>query len=778
MTQRAPPPGDGVHFLPVRHHSPTCALALRRCFDEVRPVNVLVEAPIDFEPLLPALTDARTTPPVAIVSIGEDEQDRSASIYPFCRHSPEFVAVNWARANGGRVMLIDLPARNKAMRGRGGPDGPDALISNDRLDYNAYVSALAERRGVADGAALWDALFEGQGPEVDWRAYFAAVGLYCEHIREVTDPASVGSDLAREAHMAARLHEAVAAGGVTAVVTGGFHTPALRDALAGPAPPPVKAASAAPAYLIRYGFQQLDQRDGYGAGLPHPAWYDRLWAVLDQGGDTGAMAMEAMTDFADHLRRNHPSQALSTPVTMQAGLAARRLAALRDLAYPGRNEVFDGLISAGVKEALEIGRTPLISAFSDFLSGDMIGDLPPGAAQPPIVEAVRHRARTLRFTLEGGERRTRDLDVLRKPRHAEASRFLFALDFVGAPFARRIGGPDPFTGWQGEVLIETWTYAWSPMVESRLIALAIDGVTLDQVARAEMLRKREHLAKEGLARSSSRLAALLVTAARMGFDALSLEVLGWCVGALMEDPEVASITRALSLTAGVALHGGAALAEPCRAWRAQAFERLILLFPHIARTPPDRLPELIAALGELAVLARDEDASIDGDALSAAVLAQPVDMPPALTGALAAFAGLIGALSEAQVAERLNAAMSGTYVEPGARAAALTGCLSINPRLLIHSDALRAAADGFLSELDTEAFMDVLPELRLALGKLSPSEIDEVAQWVARRHGLARLEVNSSDIPADETAANLRLSDRLQTLWAADGLGDWLGAET
>lgn len=768
---------DGVHFFPIRHHSPACALALVRALDEIRPTQVLVEAPIDFETLIPLLTDPGTRAPVAIVSLAEKGAEKEyIATYPFCSHSPELMALTWARQAGARAALIDLPARHDAMRARFEGAGQGPLIEEVRLDHNSYVTELCRRRGVANGAALWDALFESQGATADWRGFFAAVGVYCEHIRDVTAADEMEQDgtLAREAHMAGRLAEAVAAGGPIAVITGGFHTPALRAGLGQPSKGPAVKAPPQNAYLIRYAFQQMDQASGYGAGLPHPGWYDRLWRALSEGVDPADLAMAVFTDFADHLRRTAPGLALSTPVLTQAAAAAARLAQLRDLPFAGRAEVLDALRSAAVKDAIELGRTPLLNAFSAFLTGDAIGDLPPGAAQPPIVEAVRSQARTLGFTLEGGERRTRELDVLRKPRHAEASQFLFALDLVDAQYANRISGPDPLNGWREDALLETWTYAWSPLVESRLIARAANGQTLAAICAAELRQRRAALAEQGQARSTGVLAGLLLAAARTGIRGLAIEVLGWCSEALVEDPEMSSVIRALSLTAAIASGGDEALGQACQIFRSQAFDRLLLLFPHLSRTPPDRMDALVRALAELAALASDGDSAVRREALAAAAIDQPASIPPTLHGALAAFSGLLGALSEDQVAERIEQALDGTYVETGARAAALTGCLKISPRLLVHSPRLMAVTDRFLTSLDNADFLAVLPELRLALGQLSPTEIDRVAEWVAHRHGLSTLDLAATEATTAEVAANLLLSDRLEDTWRRDGLGDWL----
>ena len=45
----------GVHLVPVRHHSPACALALSALLEEVHPATVLIEGPVEYAALLPSL---------------------------------------------------------------------------------------------------------------------------------------------------------------------------------------------------------------------------------------------------------------------------------------------------------------------------------------------------------------------------------------------------------------------------------------------------------------------------------------------------------------------------------------------------------------------------------------------------------------------------------------------------------------------------------------------------------------------------------------------------
>jgi len=772
-----------VAFFPIRHHSPACAWALSQALAALRPRQVLVEAPCDFLPLVVHLTDPETKPPIALLSLPADKaapEDQFTAVYPFCAHSPEFVALRWARGNDARIELIDLPARHKMMRRRM-PErhgAPAPLIAEWRLDHNAYVTELCARRGVRDALALWDALFESQAGTADWRGFFKAVGLYCGHMRAVTPAADMAADgtQAREAHMAARLARARAEPGPVAVITGGFHTPALMEEAAWPAPD--TASPPANAYLIRYGFQQLDHHGGYGAGLPHPAFYQRLWQSLHhRAAAPSDLAADVLTDFADWLRREKPSLALPTPTLSAAVIATGRLAALRRLPAAGRSEIIDAVRSCGVKDAIELGTSPLLEALQIFLVGEMIGGIPHGAAQPPLVAHVRARLKALRFNLEDGAPRHRDLDVLRRPAHAQASRLLFTLELAGAEFARRIAGPDPYTGWRGDALFETWTYAWSPMVEARLIARAADGASLEDVALATLAARHRALADSGRSRSASASVALLVTAARTGIEAAIDLAAGWCADAIADDSQAASIIGAIAVTAGLTRPGPGApeFAPRFQPLRSAAIRRLLLLFPDIADTREDQLPDLIRALAALGGLLASGDDALERAAF-APVLQAALDRtaPPVLHGALLAFAGLLGTLPEADVAARIAALLAGTYVTAGDAAAVLTGCLAVAPRLILRSPAILEAADGFLARADHEGFVAALPELRLAFSQLNPTEIDQIAAWAAARHGLDIAQITTSGIPAREMTENLGLSARLAGVWREDGLAAWL----
>src|SRR5262249_21379105 len=157
------------------------------------------------------------------------------------------------------------------------------------FDRGAYVDAMCARTGFRDGLALWDGLFEARVRSTDWRGFFAGVGAYCAALRAASDPDDLQADgtLAREAMMRACIQETIATASAPIAVTPAvFPTPALTAA-----PPEAKSATAGAsprsnAWLIRYDFRALDRLNGYGAGLPLPGFYERVWErLVGESGD-------------------------------------------------------------------------------------------------------------------------------------------------------------------------------------------------------------------------------------------------------------------------------------------------------------------------------------------------------------------------------------------------------------------------------------------------------------------------------------------------------------
>jgi len=274
-------PSKSVFFAPIRHHSPACAWAVRELIQEIKPDQILIEAPQDFETHIESLLHFETVPPVAVASIIEkDKKSRLAAYYPFCAHSPEFIALQEGRKVGANLSFIDLPAGHKAMLGEARVERTINLQSEKAFDSGDYIEGLCKNLGCRDGYELWDHLFETRLGTSNWRSFFADVGAYCAGMRAATPSEELDrtGDTTRENFMGACLKEAMKKSGKTLIVAGGFHVPKLIEFVSAKKPQRIKMSGAkSQSYLIRYGYAAMDALSGYGAGLPQPGYYDYLW---------------------------------------------------------------------------------------------------------------------------------------------------------------------------------------------------------------------------------------------------------------------------------------------------------------------------------------------------------------------------------------------------------------------------------------------------------------------------------------------------------------------
>lgn len=781
-----------LHIVPVRHHSPACAAHLERLIAEVKPAAILIEGPSDFDALIPLVADPRTVPPVAIVAMREDAKHdgkrRVASYFPFCNHSPEYVAICAAQTAGIAARFIDLPSTAREMgdleyRAGTGGRGRSLLGDEHAFDCGDYVRALAARLGCRDGNEAWDHLFETRIADADWQRFFRDVAYYCACLRAATDPAEMALDgtLAREVQMRAIIDEARAThdGPIVAVV-GGFHAGALLEV---PQEPDRIASASATGgtFLIRYGNRQLNALSGYSAGLPLPGFYEALWQRYRPGPGTApfdSLANDLIRQFAAHLRTAGAGGAPPFPVIVDAIEQAERLASLRGRAGPQRTDILDAIRSTFLKGEVSAEGAPLLRELDAWLTGTAIGDVPPSAGSPPLVEAVRSEARRLGFAIRDGERRSRDLDIYRSDRQRTASRFCHALALLGTGFAQRTGGPDFRNDVDLDRLHESWSFCWSPLVEARLIELAAEADTLAEALGIAVVDQLAALREAGRGRDAAAAIDLFAAACRAGMGAAATAVLHHIEAEAIEDPDLGSVATALADL--VQLHRNR---EMLGIVDAIAIERLIqtvwrralLLLPDIALAGPDQLRSQLAALvalRSLAELARAGEAPVAIDAFEAC-LRDLLDtaMHPMLGGAVMAFAVVSGQAAETLLADRLRGELSGGYVRVEDKLAYLTGIVAIARELLWGMPVLLDTLDAVMANANDASFVELLPHLRLALSPLDPREIDRVAHAVADLHDVeaAGLAV-SAPISEHDLHRNLELDRALAAQLALDGL--------
>ena len=337
---------------------------------------------------------------------------------------------------------------------------------------------------------------------------------------------------AREAAMAAAVAEEP---GRVVVVTGGFHTVAL-PAVAPALPAPVKAdPKDALVSLMRYGFEQLDRLNGYASGMPAPEFYQRTWDEKPVAGLLVELAREAR-------RRNI---AVSVADEIAALEQVRRLAALRGHCRPSREDLLDGIRSVYIKGSEEMEGLPILALARKLLAGDRVGNVPPEAGVPPLVEDFRRTAAVLKVELDRIDVREVSLDLYRNARARQLSRFFHRLRFLTVPFAEWVAGPDYVTGQRLERIKEVWKCRWSPATESTLIERSLYGSTLEEAAAGLVLEQFAAAETAGQGRRADGAARLLLEACRMGLHRHTADLLERTTRLVAEDGSFVSLVRAI-----------------------------------------------------------------------------------------------------------------------------------------------------------------------------------------------------------------------------------------
>lgn len=276
-----------------------------------------------------------------------------------------------------------------------------------------------------------------------------------------------------------------------AAIIGSFHAAALLPA---PALWIVPAASSSAtgeivSSLIPYGFELLDERSGYPAGIRDPQWQQRLWKTQRDRGDIDALVSQCLVEITRGIRqRGLPA---SVPDARAAAEVATSLARLRGLAAPGRRELVEAVQTALTHGEL-LGRGRVVArAMEHVLVGRHRGHLAPDTPRSGLAPHVLALLDELRLP-RGAMQEPEDLrlDPLRSPLDRRRHVALCRLRACGVPYGTQqesigVGGVESLT--------VGWRVMFTPSTEAMVELAGLRGVTLRQAStgalRAEHARR-------------------------------------------------------------------------------------------------------------------------------------------------------------------------------------------------------------------------------------------------------------------------------------------------
>ena len=739
---------DSVFYYPVRHHSPVCAWHLQKVIRQYQPRCILVEGPENANDLVSVLTHPDTHPPIALYYScrdGEGKLDPEGKeqsyrcYYPFLDCSPELVALRSAAELGIPAKFMDLSygqilmstARQRGLRS----EAERHSYASDRyLAHNAFLKLLCEKARVRDFDEFWESYFECDGMSLSTEEFISRMHTYCLLARENTPREELLEDgcIAREAHMAKRIRQAVSEFGKVLVVAGGFHIYGLLHSEDVPAAAAVKNQSV---YPMRYSMDAADALSGYASGMPSPAFYHDLWNRLETCGPTAAWEdtlLDYLVRCGRKLRQDgHTISAYDETCALEQ---ARGLASLRGKSSPGLFELQDAVLSCFVKGEASLSGLEPMRVLRKLTTGKTVGSLCKEAPVPPLVQDFAENCRKFRLRTDAVFRQETALSIFSDAKHRELSFFFHRTVFLECGFAKCKKGPDLVGRKDRNLVREIWEYRWNASVDSRLIEHAVSGGTVEDACITE-LRDRMYTAS-----NASQAAKLMVQGFQMGLgdvaDALSHRM----NELLVSDGDFSSLCDACVYL------------NDLRQWQdayglrgddrydqllGRCFLRVIQMIPSM-HTVDDRSVEKVQrACMMIYQITEKETFQVYREKLLIA-FASLVGQNPIHAALHGTVLGLLyGAdpVWKKKIDVVLRGYLRGTQGMMLRSAAFLRGLFYSARDLLLVDPEFLVLIDQLLCELDDSDFTSLLPELRLAFSYFRPMETDRIARRASAFHG-------------------------------------------
>ncbi len=768
---------DGVSIFGIRHHGPGCARSLRSALDRLQPDCVLIEGPAGAEPLLVHLLEADLSPPLALLSHAVDDP-QLAVFHPYAVYSPEWQAMLWATHAKVPVQFIDVPASlslswQKSERAvdeqpaaefddttaaetvsdateaddpqatTTATDEPEGDVPHDPLDW------LARAAGYGDGETWWNHMVEERGDGAD---LFDAIAQAMTELRAHA-PRRVRHDQAhediREAHMRSGIREAKKQGHQRiAVVCGAWHVPALISGSTAAAD--AKLMKGLPKLKVQmtwvpWTYRHLSMRSGYGAGISAPGWYDYLW---HSGGNRSERAVGWYARVA-RLLREHDLDCSSAHL-IEAARLADTLAALRDRPAPGLDE-----ISEATRSVICNGDdTPMRLIADALLIGNALGSVPASVPTVPLQRDLEAEQKRLRMKAEALSKPL-DLD-LRNDTELQRSHLLHRLLLLGISWGEIANVGRSARG----TFHEIWNLAWQPAFQIDLIVSSRYGQTVLAAAGQRAIEQARQADK--LPDLAALIDRVLLANLPQAVPIVAAEL--EARAAVHADP--LGLLAALPALANVYRYGNVRktdteqVAHLFDSMLVRACVGLPLALCDLDGDPAEKSRDvLLAADRAIALRQGEEQTQAWQRALRVTALSE--SSAPLLRGLCTRLLLDVSQLTNEDVQTQLQLNLS-QGAEPLDAAQWLDGFLNRNATVLLHSDAVWALIDQWLSGLGDEHFIRVVPLVRRTFAEFEAADRRDLGERVKRPHAASAI---ATAAPAWNVARAARALPTLRELF-------------
>lgn len=459
-----------IHILGIRHHGPGSARNVRSFLTQTPPDIILVEGPPEADHLLGWSAHSSIAPPIAILAYRPDQPEQ-AVFYPFAEFSPEWQAITFGAKNNIPVRFMDLPliykfALEKPAEEKEGDNIQNNSLQNSEIETSVHrdpMKFLADAAGFHDSEKWWEYMFEHRQSD---QGVFEAVTEAMHSLRTELPDRKDRVEQLREAYMRKSIRQAEKEGYKSIVVVcGAWHVPALanmpsqkddNELLKGLDKVKVETT------WIPWTYNRLTFASGYGAGIQSPGWYDHVWKNPKDDGTLW------MAKVARLFRKNDIDT--STAHIIEAVRLAESITALRNLNKAGLEELSEATLAVlcnGDDVLLRLIREELIVS-------DVIGQVPNEVPKPPLLQNVEKLQKKLRLPPEAG---IKDLTLdLREEAQLERSVFLHRMLLIDVPWPhlQAVRSKGTFK--------EIWRLKWEPEFSIQIIEKGNWGNTLEEAA--------------------------------------------------------------------------------------------------------------------------------------------------------------------------------------------------------------------------------------------------------------------------------------------------------
>lgn len=741
-----------VVYFPIRHHSPICSHHLINVINEYNPDCILVEGIESANILFNIITDEDTKTPFAIYYSYNDKKGYVSKeklnykcYYPFLDYSPELVAFREGKRKNIPALFIDLPYAEMLISSK---EGKGLRKLNEKNNYNDdfyltnndYIKIICEKTSTRDFNEFWEKYFEINGLYEKTEIFVKNMFSYCYILRKNTNKDELLEDacLSREKYMAIKISEYSKIFKKVLVVTGGFHTFGLYENLEKENKYKLHNINEMQnIYLMPYSMEATDALNGYASGMPYACFYQDVWEniVLNEEKPFDNVILAFISKVAKYMRKKDNYISLYDETCAYS--MANNLAMLRNKKEPGAYELYDAILSSFVKGEYNISTDFPIRTLTKYMIGNTIGKLSKNAQMPPIVEDFYLMCKTFLLKIQDTAEKELILNIFSMPKHRELSKFLYRLSFLDVVFAKKIKGANLVLKKDKNLIREVWKYKWKTSVISELIDKSVYGGSIYDACISIVTNelKEEKTAKE--------IAVLLTKVFEMGLDEKIFMIMGKLELALKADNDFYSVSEAfLQLNILDDLKNIYNVKIDFSKLIETTYKKLLLLIPFITNVQPEEFESYIKSLKNIYNFINKDEYIYERENFCNALenLILKDNLNSGIEGCAIGILYGLGYMDLEKIEYSCMGYIKGTTNKLMQTASFLRGLFYTAKDLIFSSDIFINMIDKLINDLDSESFMELLPEFRIAFNYFMPSEIDTIAERVARIYGKSRKE--------------------------------------